>query len=41
MRATEKSLMELAGRAEEASEMASVTARQLPAKMETRTREVQ
>ena len=33
--------MELAGKAEEASEMATVSARQLPAKLETRTREVQ
>ena len=40
VRATEKSLMELAGKAEEASEIASVSARQLPAKLETRTREV-
>ena len=40
MRATEKSLMELAGKAEEASEVATVTARQLPAKLEARTREV-
>ena len=40
MRATEKSLMELAGKAEEASEMAAVSARQLPAKLEARTREV-
>ena len=41
MRATEKSLMELAGKAEEASEVAAVSARQLPAKLEARTREVQ
>ena len=40
MRATEKSLMELAGKAEEASEVAAVSARQLPAKLEARTREV-
>ena len=41
VRATEKSLMELAGKAEEASEVAAVSARQLPAKLEARTREVQ
>ena len=40
VRATEKSLMELAGKAEEASEVAAVSARQLPAKLEARTREV-
>ncbi len=40
VRTTEKSLTELAMKAEEASEQAAITARQMPAKLETRVREV-
>jgi Skp family chaperone for outer membrane proteins len=40
VRTTEKSLTELAGKADEASEQAAICARQMPAKLEARTREV-